>query len=540
MSKKHFIISLLIFVGLVSACSGSKSPEVTQLPNQSPTQLGITTPEIDLYQTPDWFKDSLLYLVYPRSFYDSDGDGVGDIAGVTEKIDYIQSLGVDTIWLMPIYPSPSDHGYDVTDFFSVNPEYGTLQDLQGLVREVHKREMHILLDFVPSHLSNQNPIFQQAYRNPDSEYSDWFVWTNEVHSQYAGFANLSEMPRFNHYNPAVVDYLSEAALFWLDLDADGDYTDGVDGFRIDNATFPPQEFFFELRDRVKEANPDALLLGETWVNTPSDLSRFFVGQFDALFDFPFYSLLEGNQNFNSDGLLAGKSSPVLLSILIQDEITRFPQEAISVRFLNNHDTNRIATEVDGDMDRMKLAPIVLASFPGVSLIYYGEEIGMFGQKGGPPSWDNYRREPMDWYVAEAGSGQPTWFAPEDRSNKPNDGISVEEQEQNEESLLNHYRQIFKLRSEYTVLTSGAYSPIDLQIQEAGPWGMLRELGDEKLLVLINFSSAPQQVLINDYPLDSTEFRDLISGSDYSIAQTDGEFMIELPAASGLWLEPKKP
>jgi alpha-amylase len=503
--------------------------ELTETPVPSPTNIS--------YVTPDWFKNAVLYLVYVRSFADSNGDGLGDLNGVTGKLDYLASLGVNTLWLMPIFPSPSEHGYDVQDFMAINPEYGTLADLQTLVSEAHERDIKVLLDFVPSHLSDQHPYFQDAYKNPASIYSDWFVWTNEAHSTYAGFANLAEMPRFNHYNPEVVAYLSEVALFWLDLDNDGDYLDGIDGFRIDNATFPPQEFFYALRDSLKQANPEALILGETWVNNPSDMNRFFENQFDALFDFPLYSILQGNQNFNGDGLLAGKNSPALLTILLEEQAARYPDEAISVRFANNHDTNRIATEVGGISNRMRLSPVLLASLPGVPLIYYGEEIGMFGQKGGPPAWDAYRREPMDWYSNEVGPEHATWFIPEDRWNKPLDGISVEEQDKDPDSLLNFYRKIFEHRQKLAVLRDGTIQKLVLQGSSPGPWGIVRKLDGEKLVALFNFSDTDQQIIIDQFPFSAENVIDLISGNIFPGSQEGEVYTMSLPATSAFWLTP---
>jgi glycosidase len=452
-------------------------------------------------------------------------------------LDYIQSLNVDTLWLMPIYPSPSVHGYDVTDFMAVNPEYGTLEDLQELVESAHSAGLKVLLDFVPSHLSDQNPIFQDAYQNPDSPYSEWFVWTNDAHTRYAGFADLREMPRFNHYNPEVVDYLSEAALYWLDLDGDGDYSDGVDGFRIDNATFPPQEFFYEFRQRIKSNNPEALLLGETWVNSPSDLSRYFEDQFDALFDFPLYALLQGNQNLNEDGLLAGKTSPALLSVLLNEQNNRYPPEGISVRFFSNHDTNRTATEINGHPARLKLTPALVGILPGVPMVYYGEEIGMFGQKGGPPSWDNYRREPMDWYAAEAGDGQTTWFMPDDRWNKAQDGISVQEQEEAADSLLNAYRHILALRNERPVLTSGETIVLDLQVESPGPWGVLRRGVGTSIVGIFNFSDSIQVVKISDFPFSSASPVDLLTGAELPAVEAGETYELRLDPASAYWISP---
>ncbi len=421
------------------------------------------------------------------------------------------SLSVDVLWLMPIYPSPSVHGYDVADFYDVNPEYGTREDLIQLVEAAHARDMRIILDFVPSHLSDENPLFAHAYARPSSDQADWFVWTNEAHTTYAGFAGSRDMPRFNHYNPEVVDYLSRAALYWLDLDQDGDYQDGVDGFRIDNVTFPPQEFFVELRGRVKAVNPDALLLGEAWVHTPQDLARFFDDQFDALFDFPFYELLEGSQDINGDGVLAGSGFPGLLDGFFETESQAYPGEGYLLRFLNNHDTNRIMNEVKGDGTRARLVPALLAALPGPVMLYYGEEIGMPGEKGPAPYWDSYRREPMDWYAAGAGPLQASWFNPADSWDQPSDGISVEEQDGDPGSLLTFYRRAMSLKATVPALQGQAFEPLSMEVSGPGVWGFQRGSGDDRLVALFNFSAEERSVLLPVIDPDDA-YLDLYSGT----------------------------
>ncbi len=545
---------LLVVMFVLSACSqASPAPVQTESLRLSPTP-GITPPQettqgsaptesvqptpaatLIPYETPDWFDGDILYEIFVRSFADSDGDGIGDLNGITERLDYLQTLGVDTVWLMPVYPSPSDHGYDVSDYFAVNPQYGSLEDLQALVQAVHERDMRIILDFVPSHLSNQNPIFQDAFKNPESKYSDWFVWTNEAHSTYAGFADNEEMPRFNHYNPEVVAYLAEAARYWLDLDGDGDLTDGVDGFRVDNITFPPQEFLVALRQEVKSANPQALLLGEAWVHNPSDMSRFYPDQFDALFDFPLYEIMQGNQDSNGDGLLAGKSFPVLITSLMKEQAARFPEEAIALRFFSNHDPNRIATELAGDPARQRLAIALLAAYPGPMLVYYGEEIGMPGQKGGPPDYDNYRREPMDWYAAEEGPGQASWFKPEDGWNQPGDGISVEEQDSDPESLLGYYRNALAIRQQNAALHQGDFAILQLDASGPGAWAFVRSQGEDRVVALFNFSDQDLDVTIPEFPFSAGGLVDLLSGTEFPPVEMSQPYTLRLPAASAVWL-----
>ncbi len=487
------------------------------------------------YVTPDWFANAVVYEIYVRSFADSNGDGIGDLNAIRAQLDYLEALSVDVVWLMPIYPSPSVHGYDVVDARAVRAEYGTMEDLQALVSEAHERGIRVLLDFVPSHVSDENPIFVDAYANPASAFSDWFVWTNDSHTTYATFAGSQDLPRLNHYHPEVVAELLESALFWLDLDGDGDYTDGIDGFRVDNATFPPTEFFLELRRAVKAANPEVLLLGEAWVTTPADLSRFFPNQFDALFDFPYFDLLLGDPAFNQDALLAGDGFPVLLTNLLDEEERRFPVEGYPVRFLSNHDTNRIATEVQGDPARQRLAAALLAAMPGPVMIYYGEEIGMIGQKGGPPHWDSYRREPMEWAADQDGDLQTSWFQVADRGNRPLDGISVEEQEPDPESLLNFYRRVFGLRRTQPALKGTDFQVVELEVSGVGPWSILRQGADDRLLMLANFASEPREVAIPSFPLAGPVVTDLLSGVTYPAPGEGGTFQIELKPAGIVFL-----
>lgn len=516
--------------GTATPLVSSSTPTVSTLPSPTPTATPAPPSE-----TPDWFRNAFLYEIYVRSFADSDGDGVGDLNGVTQRLDYLQSLGVQVLWLMPIYPSPSVHGYDVTDFRAVNPDYGTLEDLQRLVQAAHERGMRVILDFVPSHLSREHPFFRDAYANPASPYSDWFVWTNAAHTTYAAFGSSPAMPRFNHYNPAVVDYLVQSARFWLDLDGDGDTTDGVDGFRVDNVTFPPPEFLRAFYAAVKGANPNALLLGEAWVHTPHDLRGFFP-TFDALFDFPFYELFLRDPAAPEDGLLAGKTSPTLLKVLLQDEAKAYPADKGVVRFLGNHDTDRLATELAGDPAREQLALALLASWPGPVMLYYGEEIGMPGHKGGPPYWDAYRRAPMDWYAAEAGPGQTTWFHPPDRGNRPHDGISVEEEEADPDSLLNFARQVFGLRAKTPSLAYGGFAVLPFTADCKGPFAFLRAApGEPPVLVVLNFSRQPAALTLTP-PTTAARWEDLLSDAGFT-PSADGTLTLTLPPAGVLWLTP---
>ncbi|MBI3158472.1 MAG: DUF3459 domain-containing protein [Chloroflexi bacterium] len=529
MHKGLFALAALAW--LLAACQPAPAQTAT-----AAIPAATAAPILIPYQSPEWFKHAVLYEVYVRSFYDSDGDGIGDLRGVEMKLDHVQSLGADAIWLMPIFPSPSLHGYDVTDFFDINPEYGTRADLQSLVAAAHARGLRIILDFVPSHLSEQHPLFVEAYANPASEHTDWFVFTDDENTRYAGFADNTEMPRFNHYNPEVVEYLIEAALFWLDLDGDGDYSDGIDGFRVDNATFPPQEFFISLRQAVKAANPEALLLGETWVTDPRSLSIYYPDQFDALFDFPLYSALQGGPNSPGDGVLNGKGFASLLASLFEEQEQRYPAEGLRVRFLSNHDTDRIATEVRRDPARQRLAASLLACLPGPVMLYYGEEIGMPGQKGTSPWWDAYRRAPLDWYAAEEGPGQATWFMQPDRGNQPFDGISVEEQDGDPASLLNVYRAILALRrSTPALLTDAIAFPA---ADGLGKTGVVfqRSAGAAAILCAYNFGEEPLEVALTGLPFAAGPLTDLLTGAPLPVLFDSAQvYTLALPPLTAFWL-----
>jgi glycosidase len=392
----------------------------------------------------------------------------------------------------------------------------------------------VLLDFIPSHVSNQHPYFKDALGNLDSPYADWFLWKDEAHLTYAGYDDLESMPRLNFQNSEVVDYLIGIAQFWLALDANGQQDGGVDGFRVDNALFPPQSFWSDLRLALKDTWPETVLLGEVWVKTPVELSRYFDNQFDALFDFPFYHRLQGNQDRNDDGLLAGHGFPSLLTDSLEKAASLFPEAGMPVRFLSNHDTNRISNEVGSDQQRLSLAATLLSSLPGPIAIYYGEEIGMRGQKGGPPFWDNYRREPMEWYASENGPEQTRWFFPEDRWNEPNDGISVEEQDADPASLLNFYRHVLAIRRDSRALRTGSLTLLEIDSDQELVWGFDRHVQDGHILALFNFGSQPTQVRLESLPIE-TDLLDLVKGKRYPAPIPGMPYIMELAAGEAVLL-----
>ena len=542
------IAPLLFVILLLIGCDDSSTPAPTLMPTRvpptatpqpdptaAPTPAPTATPEFIAYEAPDWFENGVLYEIYVRSFADSDGDGIGDFNGITENLDYIEALHVDVVWLMPIHPSPSVHGYNVTDYMAVNPEYGTMDDFRSMVDAFHERGIRVVIDFVSSHASSEHPFFLDAFNHPESVYDDWFRFTNDANTSYDGFDGLPSLPRFNHFNKEVKQYMTEAALFWLDLDGDGDYTDGVDGFRVDNASFPPKSYFVDWRQQVKRANPDALLLGEAWVLQVEQLKPYFEDQFDALFNFQLMELLDNSLGENADGEVRWEMPPSLIGNLMNSQAAKYPAEGIVVQFVSNHDTDRLASMFNGSLEWQKLTAAFTIILPESFALYYGEEIGMFGVKGGPPHYDSYRREPLDWYAAGEGPGQTNWFKVPDRWNRPYDGVSVEEQENDPNSLLNTYRHLLELRQSNDALKDGDFVVLTTQAVGRKAWSVSRTAGDQTVIGIFNFGEEAVDITLPSFPISSDALLDLISGEMYPGSTAGESYTLTLPEAGAVWL-----
>jgi len=242
--------------------------------------------------SPAHYDSAIIYEIYIRTFADSDGDGIGDFNGITNRLGYLaDTLGVNTLWLMPWNESTTEHGYNVVDYFSIEKDYGTFDDYQHFLKEAKKRGMRILMDFVINHTDSTHSWFLDAYKNPSSSYTSWYQFTNKENTDWNHFGVERKMPKLDFTNPEVGEYFLEAARFWLDPNGDGDFSDGVDGFRCDAAKEVPHTYWNTFRKYVKNINPEALVLGEVWDNI-NYLIPFYKEEFDMLFDYPFYYSLE--------------------------------------------------------------------------------------------------------------------------------------------------------------------------------------------------------------------------------------------------------
>lgn len=474
-------------------------PTVSPVPRATlPPSPTSVKPAID---TPAWFNDVVLYEIFPRSFYDTGGDGIGDLKGITAKLDYLDGLGVGALWLTPVFASPSYHGYDASDYYKINPDFGTEQDLVELVQAAHQRNIKVILDFVAGHTSKEHPFFKDAFGNPKSKYSAWYRWLNDDHTKYEYFGTSPGLPSLNQDNPETRAYLIEVAKYWMQK-AD------LDGYRLDYALGVSHDFWKEFRAELKALDPDFLLLGEVWTGGLK-IAPYYDDEFDATFDFPVYfDLMGSHERAGTSALLGSGRSPATFESLLRAQVRLYNPGAQSVRFLNNHDTLRVASQLQ-DTDREKLAATLLLSLPATPMIYYGEEIGMRGDKS---DGDKTLREPMDWYAAETGAGMTSWYKPQVRFNKAKDGISIEEQQNEPGSLLEHYRALIALRKKYPVLRTGEFVPLPLNGGSRAV-AFLRRAGSETLVVLLNFDTQPVSLSLdpNVLPAKLTGFTDLLTG-----------------------------
>jgi glycosidase len=484
---------ILLLASFLTSCLPAAPTEVSSPQNSTPAGSS-------------WWNDAVFYEIFVRSFYDSNGDGIGDFNGITEKLDYLNDgnpntttdLGVTGIWLMPIFPSPSYHGYDVIDYYAVNPQYGTLDDFKNLLSEAHKRGIRVIIDMVLNHTSDQNAWFKSAKSDVNSPYRDWYIWSktnpgytgpwNESvwHSSTTGFYYgifTANMPDLNYNNPEVTKEMDKVVTFWLkDV--------GVDGFRLDAAkhlieegtkqenTASTHTWYKNFRPVYKAVNPDTLTVGELSGDPPKTIADYTSGdQLDLAFNFDLAKAFISSAN-------TGQASYASNALKISDKILSNDQYA---PFLTNHDQGRALSTLYGSVDKAKVAASLLLTSPGVPFIYYGEEIGMVGKKP-----DENIRRPMQWSDAvNAGfsAGKP-WRQPDSSYTD----FNVAAQTGDAASLLSHYRALIQIRNEHPALRAGSLTI--LPASKSSVFASLRVVNGDMILVLINLSDKA----IRDYKL----------------------------------------
>ena len=451
---------------------------------------------------PDWARTGVCYEVFVRSFFDSDGDGVGDFRGLIQKLDYIndgdpgsqRDLGASCIWLMPIMQSPSYHGYDVTNYYQVNRDYGTNEDFRELVAEAHRRGIRIVVDLVLNHMSSEHPVFKDAQLDARSPYRDWFLWSPtqrrtagwqaatwhraESREEYYYGLFWRGMPDLNLANVAVAAEWKRVARYWLqDMDVDGFRLDAVGHF-FEQGDEPRNgagvhPFLRDYQSYLRGVKPGVFTVGEVW-DSIGAIRAYYPDQLDAYFAFQVAdSLLGAVRSGSSRGLLT-----------VLERVQREYPRGRWASFQRNHDQTRTLTELRGDTARARLAATLLLTLPGVPFIYYGEEIGMTGDKPDPRL-----RTPMHWERQPAAGftrGQAWEPLPRDSFT-----ANVAVMDRDSGSLLNHYRRLVHLRTarpalgaagEFVALTAGTDSVL----------AYLRRDGDAVVLVVANLTGTPRQ------------------------------------------------
>lgn len=496
------------------------------------------------------------YEVFVMSFADGDGNGKGDFKGLTSKLDYLQDLGVNGLWLMPIMPSDTYHKYHVTDYKNIDPDYGTLEDFKKFVEEAHKRDIRIITDFVINHTGNMHPWFLEAQKGKDNPYRDYYVWAKRdsirdqifkkaksfdsdnirkwhpvngdtLSEQYYGYFN-GLCPDLNLDNPKVKAEIVDIAKFWLNEIK-------VDGFRMDAARhiFPDERaednhnFWVWFKDEMEKIKSDVYLVGEVWSNAET-VAPYLKG-LPSLFNFDLgYAI--------THVAAAGKDTINLVQKYkdIRDYYQSITKDYLDATFVKNHDQTRILTELKGDLNKSKMTAAMLLTMPGTPYLYYGEEIGMLGDKlrdyadqFGP---DAYVREPFIWDEGTKDKMQTAWEVPQYSTDKT--VVPFSKQEADKKSLLSFYKRTIAYRNQSPVLTYGDIDHAGIKIAEVVSF--IRKHENEEVLVLHNVSDIEVTVRMEG-AISRFDEVDYFS-EDEKLAIDDGQ--LRVPAYSTVILKQK--
>ncbi len=408
---------------------------------------------------PSWAESAVIYQIFPDRFYPGNGRSWqqtsdlnsicgGTLRGIIQKLDYIADLGFNTIWLNPFFPDHTHHGYHATDYFSVNPRLGTLDDIRELIQQAHSRHIRLILDFVANHWGSQHPTFQSARRDPHSPYHDWYHWEKWPH-QYKTFFGVKDLPQLNVDNPAVRQHLFQSLQFWL-----GEI--GFDGLRLDYVLGPSHDFWTELRQVAKQINPECWLFGEA-VETP-ETQLSYEGRFDGCLDFILVQFLRETFATNTMPL-----SQFDAQLSMHEAF--FPASFSRPSFLDNHDMDRFLFLAGNDRRKLQLAALCQFTLTGQPIIYNGTEVGVSQQTSmGTPGSQGMAecRQPMRWG---------------DKQDK---------------ILLNYYRQLIHFRRRHPVLWQGTRQGLHVD-DERGTYAYLRQNTQETILVALNLSEHTQSL-----------------------------------------------
>lgn len=500
----------------------------------------------------EWARGAVFYEIFVRSFADSDGDGNGDLNALISKLDYLNDgnpattldLGIDGIWLMPIFQSPTYHGYDTVDYETIEKDYGTNADFQRLLEEAHKRGIRVIVDFVMNHSSSEHPWFIESASSASSPKRDWYVWSavnpgwrqpwggdpswHLRNGAYYYGVFWSGMPDLNYRNAEVKAEMFRIARHWLDQ--------GVDGFRLDatrylvetgpgpgqSDTADTHQLLKELSAEVRRTKSNAILVAENTVDTRT-LATYF-GSTDVIrggdempsnFNFPLASAV-------MEGVSSGNANRIRETL--RDVVSVYPRGIIDAPFLTNHDQTRLATVLRNDAGRLRTAAAILLTLPGAPFLYYGEEVGL---QNGPTSADESKRTPMPWSSSGGFTTGTPWF-PYAAGVALN---NVASQTDDPQSLLSYYRNWIAARKRSAGLMKGDLTPLETGAQILA---FIRESSEERVLVVHNVSDSS----VNAGPLavNATGFESVYADTGVSVPTGgSGAWRVALPPhSSGAW------
>ena len=499
------LLCLLLACVLLSGCNitapdSSGAALNTQERVEQIAQLGVS-PD-DNYRT--W------YEIFVYSFCDSDGDGIGDLQGVISRLDYLQELGINGIWLMPIHPSSSYHKYNVEDYYAIDPAYGTLEDFDALIAACNERDIHVIIDLVLNHTGSEHGWFKEAVsylqglekgKVPDAgecKYLDYYYFSqtagagsrpvNGTDWYYEGQFDFT-MPDLNLDNEAVRSDIRDIMKYWLDK--------GVAGFRVDAAkefhtgnSDKNIEFMNWLQTTAESIKPDVYMVAEVWTDF-STITNYYNSGFTSIFNFPFG---------DSSGKIAKVVNNAGNSAMVNTYATALEKadkaylssnpEYIDAPFLSNHDVGRIAGFVSRDEARVKMAGAMNLFMSGSAFIYYGEEIGMVGS-GNDPS----KRAPMYWNQAR--DDGTTDLPPECVLPDEYPFGSLEEQKNDDSSIYNYYRQAVAIRNALPVISHGR-TTAETALNQGCISAQRKTWGDESCIILMNIDKVEAEVDLSAY------------------------------------------
>jgi cyclomaltodextrinase / maltogenic alpha-amylase / neopullulanase len=415
---------------------------------------------VDDDPVPAWAREAIVYQIFPDRFNPGSGHNWnkvksltdihgGTLRGIIEKLDYIQSLGFNTIWITPFFKTTTHHGYNASDYYTVEPRMGTNADLEELIEKAHARGIRMVLDFVANHWSKDHFTFQDAQKNPKSQYRDWYFW-KAWPDDYECYFKVKELPKINLKPGPARDYLLQVARHWL--------RNGFDGYRLDFAYGPPHDFWVDFRRACREVKPDCWIFGEIIHTIPMLVS--YTGIMDGTLDFHLTRALR--QTFAT-----GEMTLTEFEAFLSGHEACFPIEHIRPSFLDNHDEERFLHLAGNNKDKLRLAALVMYTLIGPPIVYCGTETGLSQERPMNQNGRNIFEEcrlPMNWDSVDA-------------------------------AFQEYFQRLGKLRREHPVLWTGSRRIVHLDA-ERKTYAYLREGADGKVLVAVNLSNTPQTVTVH--------------------------------------------